>query len=140
MSGEATFTIPGPPVPAVRMTQKSKHKNPQAKRYLAYKQAVGWAAKAAGIEPIEGPVIVNIDVYLKDRMKRRWDIDNVAKAVLDGCNKVCFLDDKQVTRLKIQILSAPEVSSILQSFGKTPPADEWTTVTLSDYEYEQEPR
>lgn len=103
---EARFTIPGKPVPAVRMTQKSKWANPQAQRYLQYKDAVGWAAKTAIQEPIEGPVGVDIEIYLKDRLKRRWDIDNVAKAILDGCNRICFHDDKQVTSLEVRVYTA----------------------------------
>jgi len=29
----------------------------------------------------------------------RFDIDNLAKSVLDACNSICFVDDKQVMRL-----------------------------------------
>lgn len=30
------------------------------------------------------------------------DLDNVAKALLDACNGICYLDDKQVTDLVIR--------------------------------------
>lgn len=103
---EVRFTLYGHPVPAVRMTQKSMHVNPQAKRYLKYKDDVGWTAKLLVREPMTGPIAVSIDVYLKDRLKRRWDIDNVAKAILDGCNKVAFVDDKQITSLTVRLYTA----------------------------------
>lgn len=108
---EAAFVVPGRPVPQPRMTRAGVHvkghpKRAAMDRYLQFKNDVGWAAKAVIQEPFSGPVIVDISVYIKDRMTRRWDIDNVAKAVLDGCNKVAFHDDKQVTGLGIRILSA----------------------------------
>src|SRR5690606_23694031 len=103
---EARFTVPGKPVPAVRMTRKSMFTNPKAQRYLAYKDTVGWAAKEAVREPIDGPVGVDIEIYLKDRFKRRWDIDNVAKAILDGCNAICYHDDKQVASLEVRVYTA----------------------------------
>lgn len=101
-----SFTVPGKPVPAVRMTQRSKWSNPQAKRYLAYKEQVGWLAKDAGIRQREGPVLVTIDVFLKNRMGRRGDIDNLAKAITDGLNGIAYQDDKQITRLTISLRSA----------------------------------
>lgn len=103
---EQSFTVPGKPIPAVRMTQRSKHRNPQAQRYLAYKDAVGWTAKAAGIERYDGPVIVAIDVFLANRMGQRGDIDNIGKALTDSLNGIAYDDDKQITRLTISLRSA----------------------------------
>ena len=37
-----TFTIAGKIKPAVRMTQRSKHCDPQAADYLVSKQAINW--------------------------------------------------------------------------------------------------
>lgn len=42
---------------------------------------------------------VRLVVYLADR--RKVDLDNVAKAVLDGCNGILWLDDSQVAGLKV---------------------------------------
>ena len=66
--------------------------------------------------PLEGPVevvIIEVFQFPKSRPKRDWeamrlgeipclknvDVDNVAKAILDGINGVAFVDDKQITRL-----------------------------------------
>lgn len=66
-------------------------------------------------EPVEGPVSVRIAIdvqipvsWSKARRKAaelqqvrpgKPDLDNVAKAVLDALNGICYVDDKQVVRL-----------------------------------------
>jgi crossover junction endodeoxyribonuclease RusA len=92
--------VPGRPVPAVRMTQRSKWMNKQAGRYLAYKNNVGWAAKRAKVERLDGPVEVIAVAYLYG--KREPDADNLAKAFLDGLNGIAWVDDRQVRKLTIE--------------------------------------
>ena len=93
------FEVPGRPVPAARMTRKSKWTNQQAQRYLAYKQQVGWCAREVIKEPLTCPVAVTINAYLFGG--RFADVDNLAKALLDGCNGIAFEDDRQVVELHI---------------------------------------
>lgn len=75
------------------------------------------ARKAMGdAQPFQGPlsVALRFRIPLPKSMSKREraailageqfyfgavDCDNAAKSVLDACNGVCFLDDKQVTRL-----------------------------------------
>lgn len=97
------LVIPGRPVPAVRMTQRSKYKSKQAQRYLDYKQAVGWQAKAVmrGQKPIEDDVSVTAIAYLNPA-ERDLDVDNLAKSYLDGLNGIAWIDDKQVMKLTIE--------------------------------------
>jgi crossover junction endodeoxyribonuclease RusA len=92
-----SFTVPGRPVPAVRMTQRSKWVDEAAQRYLAYKQAVGWSAKTKIKNPIESLIAVTINFYY--HRGNPGDIDNLSKAVLDGCNKIAWNDDRQVIEL-----------------------------------------
>lgn len=92
--------IPGRPVPAVRMTQRSKWVNKQAKRYLGYKEHVGWIAKQAKIKQIHGAVEVYSVAYLYG--KREPDGDNLAKAFLDSLNGIAWVDDRQVRKLTIE--------------------------------------
>jgi crossover junction endodeoxyribonuclease RusA len=93
------FTVPGHPVPAVRMTQRGKFIKKQAGRYLAYKNQVGWAAKAAGVKQMTGDVEVIGTAYIYGRS---GDIDNLAKAWLDGLNGIAWIDDRQVKRLIVE--------------------------------------
>jgi len=91
------FVVPGRPVPAVRMTQKSKFVDPAAQKYLSYKDLVGWTAKTEIKAPILGDVVVT--VILNFKQGRTGDIDNYVKSVLDGCNKIAWKDDRQVVEL-----------------------------------------
>ncbi len=90
------ITIPGRPVPAVRMTQRSKYKNPAAQNYLDYKELVGWIARRAVKSPIECKVKVIARFYID---KHPGDIDNYVKSILDGCNRIAWIDDKQVVEV-----------------------------------------
>lgn len=64
-----------------------------------------------------GPVEVEIDILFKipssatkkvlEQISKgekipSSDIDNVAKIVLDACNKVAYIDDKQITKLTVK--------------------------------------
>lgn len=134
------FVVEGKPVPAVRMTQRSKYADPAAKKYMNYKRLVGMTAKSVMnkklLTMIEGTVSVRIDIfyevpksYTKKRKtdiydsdyqirpEVRGDIDNVAKSILDGMNGICFKDDIQVVELIVnkRFDDAAGVSVIVKS-------------------------
>lgn len=94
------IVVPGRPVPAVRMTQRSKRLSKQAGRYLAYKNEVGWAAKAAKVKLMTGEIEVIGTAYIYGN--RSGDVDNLAKSWLDGLNGIAWLDDRQVRRLTVE--------------------------------------
>lgn len=98
---------------AVRMTQRSKWKDENAKKYLSYKEKIAWEAKQHIKEPIDKPVKVTIMFYYpipknwsktkKDEAEDQGifptvkpDIDNCVKGVFDALNKVAWTDDKMV--------------------------------------------
>lgn len=63
----------------------------------AWRDRAHWYLRLAGIvAPLEGPVAVTVIAY---RPRRRGDIDNLAKAVLDALNGFAFGDDGQVVLL-----------------------------------------
>jgi len=93
----------GRPIPAVRMTQKTKW-NKASKRYLAYKDSIGIMARRVYARPTSGKVSVKVRVYLSGKttpMGNDGDIDNYAKSAMDGCNKIVFVDDRQVMDLTV---------------------------------------
>ncbi|MFM7165224.1 MAG: RusA family crossover junction endodeoxyribonuclease [Planctomycetaceae bacterium] len=67
----------------------------------AFRQAVCSILAAAGVVPLEGPLIVEIAIFPPDR--RRRDVDNVLKALLDALQHGrAYLDDSQIVRLTIE--------------------------------------
>ena len=92
------FVVPGRPVPkgrprlGVRGRKAFVYTPPATKEY---EKLVGWVAKAAGCRSVKMPVAVVLDIYVR----RRMDVDNVAKSVLDGLTGVAYEDDDQVVEL-----------------------------------------
>lgn len=106
MSG-VVFTIPGPPVPKGRARTFMKGGRaitttpPRTRRYEKHVRACAKdAAERSHFYALRGDRLnVELLVYVDNR--RRTDIDNLGKAVLDGCNGVIWDDDEQIDRLLI---------------------------------------
>lgn len=91
------FKVPGRAIPAVRMTQRSKFTR-QAKRYLSYKNQVGYIARSTyKKKPVSSDVKVKVDIYLKGGVQ--GDIDNYFKAITDSLNNIVYEDDRQVKEM-----------------------------------------
>lgn len=104
---EYRLTVEGRPVPAVRMTQRGKHVRPSAHRYLAYREVVGRTAQQYGItEPLDGRLWCRIWIYLRQRGTA--NIDNLAKAVIDGLAGLAFVNDRQIDDLRVRIYLADD--------------------------------
>lgn len=88
--------------PYVRMTQKSKYTNPQAKEYLASKKNLQTKFREFmnlhDILMIEKgiPLRVHIIVGVLTSQGHSADVDNILKAIMDACNKIVFEDDRWV--------------------------------------------
>ena len=95
------LTIPGRPVPKARPRlgvhgrKAYVYTPPQTKEY---EKLVGWVAKCNGCKPSGEPVAVVLDIYVR----RRMDVDNVAKTILDGLTGVAYEDDDQVVELLVR--------------------------------------
>lgn len=64
-----------------------------------WREQARWYLRTAGVvQALDGPVAVTIIVF---RPRRRGDIDNIAKAILDALNEVAYLDDGQVVQLSM---------------------------------------
>lgn len=67
----------------------------------AFRQAVCSILAAHGIRPLDGALVVEVAVYPPDR--RRRDIDNLQKALLDALGHGgAYHDDSQIARLIIE--------------------------------------
>lgn len=97
-----TFRLSGPIKPYVRMTQRSRFVDPQAKEYRASKEAMRLELQAQmaqrGLDMLPGqtPLEVAITTF---RCNHRQDLDNIIKAVLDACNGVVWPDDRWVDKI-----------------------------------------
>lgn len=107
------LTVPGRPVPAVRMTTRSKWSQ-RARQSLSYQQQVAYYAVAAKLpRPVPGEyVALTITIYLqavKGRLPgRRGDIDNLHKAVQDGLQYAGVLaNDRCVVESHVRLVPTP---------------------------------
>jgi len=63
-----------------------------------YRKRVAATLAALGIQPLDGPLVVEIELYPPDR--RRRDVDNAQKVLLDALEKGgAYHDDSQIVRL-----------------------------------------
>lgn len=94
MAERISFTVPGRPVPAARMTRRGKWTS-RAKRSLAYQEVVAWAARAARVPVLTGPVCLTAKIYVYGR--RRGDLSNYIKSLEDGLQYAGVIpNDKQI--------------------------------------------
>lgn len=123
MRSSVTFKIPGEPVAQGRPRVTTINGNPRmydAPKSASYKGVVAMFASDAmgGDPPFDCAVAMSIDVC--KQIPRSWskkkqrdalegiikpigrpDVDNYTKAILDGINGIVFLDDSQVTFLRV---------------------------------------
>lgn len=97
----AAFTVPGKPAPKQRpRVGKNGHVyTPRATR--EYERQVAWAAKAAGLRPLAGPIEVQAAFCFAGRPT--GDLDNYVKALLDGLKGIAYADDSQVVKLAAEV-------------------------------------
>jgi len=96
---ELFFVVPGRPVPAARMTQRSKFACARARKALKYQEFVAWCAraKAKGAPAFSGPVELTCRFFFRDG--RHGDLSNLIKAIEDGLQYGGVIEnDRQVVR------------------------------------------
>lgn len=105
------IVVPGRPVPkqrprvGVRMrgrriVETHVYTPPETR---AYEEHVRLCAAAAGAKPLEGPVAMDVDLWL---FGRRGDGDNYWKAIADALNGVAYRDDRQIVDWRCRIHKA----------------------------------
>jgi len=96
------LVVPGNPVPKAR-PRLGAHRNVYTPRRTLEAEArlLGYLKAAyPRLRPATGPCAVALSFYLKT--DRRVDADNLTKLVLDACNRRVWLDDSQVTDVRVQ--------------------------------------
>ena len=89
--------IPGNPRPKQRpRVVNGRAYTPRKTRQ--WENTVGWWWKSKQGPRFDGPIAVKLDFYYPTA--RRVDLDNLAKAALDGLQGVAFEDDAQIVRME----------------------------------------
>jgi len=87
------FHVPGPPVPKAR-PYVTQYRTFTSRRTREYELAVRLCYQG---DLLEGPVQVCVTFWMPDR--KRVDLDNLVKSLLDGLSGQAFHDDAQVVHL-----------------------------------------
>ena len=103
--------IPGRPVPKGRPRFGRNGQVYTPKKTREYEELVGWYTKQCMTEPLKGNVMLHIKTYVKKNIFP--DLDNIAKAIMDGLNGIAYKDDRQVMCLTVQRLRGEERVEIL---------------------------
>ena len=112
--GVVTFAIPGSPIPKGR-PRKGPNGWYTPKRTKDYETLVAQCAMVAGLrmDP-EATCSVEIELHLS---RRRFDVDNAAKSILDGLQRMAGgWNDRQVTSLivrEVSVLDASEERAVV---------------------------
>ena len=71
-------------------------------RLKDWQENVGWEARGAmlGNPPLDGALEVNLVFVRSDR--RKCDLDNLSKAVLDAMENIVYLNDQQIVSLRLR--------------------------------------
>lgn len=96
----------------------------KSQRYNTWLNAVGWQVKSQSPEPVAGNVEVSL--FCKKQNRRKRDIDNCIKAVLDMLVNLGLIeDDSKVIKVSAEWTQNPNISGTLVMFG---PHTEFTPV------------
>jgi len=90
------MTLPGPVKPYVRMTQRSRYANVEAREYLESRNTLKDAMRALMLSNHYEMFVRGVPLYVM--IRARWcrhnqDLDNIVKAVLDAGNGIIYEDD-----------------------------------------------
>ena len=101
-----SFTVRGEPRSKQRARVTARGTYTPAETRQA-EQLIALAFRQTQCEPFQLQVLVQVDFY--NGNKRRRDLDNMAKLVLDALNTVAYADDYQVVELNLRkIHTTPE--------------------------------
>ena len=127
------FSVPGEPVPKARPRVTSHGTFTPASTTKA-QAAIGWAYRKAGGRGVLADAVFLVEMVFMVSLtrageRRKVDVDNLAKLVLDGLNGVAWVDDNQVLQIIATKRYVPALSDACtavrvvpyQSNGPAPP-------------------
>jgi crossover junction endodeoxyribonuclease RusA len=95
------ITIPGEPVPKQRPRLGKNGTVYTPKQTRVAEDVIRWMLTSSHVRPAEGDVAVFLDFSTSSR--RRVDLDNLVKLVLDACNGLAWKDDSQVVLINARL-------------------------------------
>jgi crossover junction endodeoxyribonuclease RusA len=112
-----TVTIPGSPISVNKLYRGRRFLTKEGERikneyrYEAYRQYEG--------KPFKGPLFVSVLVFYND--KRKHDLDNILKALLDSMTGILWEDDSQIQEIIIsKFEGTPMVSICVDRMSRIP--------------------
>lgn len=92
------FALPYPPTANLywRVWRGRAVKSAEARNYQKRVKLLAKASLGARVEPLRGPVRVEVSVY---RPAKRGDLDNTLKVILDALRGIAYGDDAQVVEI-----------------------------------------
>lgn len=101
------FALPYPPS-TNRVWRMAAGRMVQPESVKHWKRSAGWAARAAGVQPLTGQVAVSIILHPRltttgRTSAARLDLDNVLKATLDALIGVAYDDDRRVVDVRVTL-------------------------------------
>lgn len=120
MINNFSFIVPGAPVGKER-PRKGKHGFYTPKRTQDYESLIAWHASAALLnKKINDPSqpwlmdqVYSVEIKIsRENVKKKPDIDNVLKSILDGMNKIVYHDDKQVWKVYIEYIDPSNINQV----------------------------
>lgn len=91
-------------------------------RLREYKNKIASAAKSSGAEMLQGAVKMTLRLYrkFKTTSRRFGDFDNLAKAICDSLNGVCYVDDSQVVSCTVEKIQSatPRIEIEIAEVGR----------------------
>ena len=92
----------------------------ETSRLREYKSRIATEAKERGAEILQGAVKMTIRLYRKFKAtsRRFGDFDNLAKAICDSLNGICYADDSQVVSCTVEKIQSatPRIEIEIESY------------------------